>query len=44
VLKGSAKVSRDEIEKIVKVTTLFGWSNRFLKNYYEKLLRAPENN
>ena len=44
VLKGSAKVSRDEIEKIVKVTTLFGWSNRFLKNYYQKLLRAPGNN
>jgi len=43
VLKGTAKVSRDEIKQIIQVTTLFGWSNRFLKSYYEKLLRAPAN-
>ena len=43
ILKGSAKVSREEIKQIIKTTTLFGWSNRFVKSYYEKLLHSPLN-
>ena len=40
VLKGTAKVSREEIQQIIKTTTLFGWSNRFIESYYSRLLHS----
>ena len=38
VLSGEAKIHRKEIKKIMRDTTLFGWSNKFLDRYYMELI------
>ena len=37
VLVGEVKMTRDEVKTIVRDTTLFGWSNRWLESYYKQL-------
>jgi hypothetical protein len=34
---GEVKMSRDEVKAIVRDSTLFGWSNTWLDNYYHQL-------
>src|SRR6185436_19025522 len=41
VLVGEVKMSRDEVKTIVRDTTLFGWSNRWLENYFRHLAEPP---
>lgn len=41
VLMGEVKMTRDEVKAIVRDTTLFGWSNRWLENYFVRLQAAP---
>lgn len=36
-LRGEAKITRREVERIVRETTLWGWSNAWLERYYRKL-------
>ena len=38
VLSGEAKISRREVKRIIRHTTLMAWSNRWLKRYYHELL------
>ncbi len=40
VLLAGAKVSRDQVKKIIRDTKLFGWSNRWLA-WYSKFLARP---
>jgi farnesyl-diphosphate farnesyltransferase len=42
VLVGEVKMTREEVKAIVRDTTLFGWSNRWLESYYRQLKTAPE--
>lgn len=37
VFEDEAKISRDEVKQIVTDSTLWGWSNVWLDNYYQKL-------
>src|SRR5258708_390042 len=37
VLVGEVKMTREEVKAIVRDTTLFGWSNRWLESYYKQL-------
>jgi len=37
VILNEAKITRGEIKKIIRDTTLFGWSNSWLNNYYERM-------
>lgn len=37
VLTGEVKMTRDEVARIVRDTTLWSWSNFWLDDYYEKL-------
>lgn len=39
VLLSEAKIGRDEVQAIIRQTTLFGWSNHWLEHYYEQLAR-----
>ncbi len=41
VLVGEVKMTREEVRAIVRDTTLFGWSNTWLDNYYKRLQSAP---
>jgi farnesyl-diphosphate farnesyltransferase len=41
VLVGEVKMTRDEVKAIVRDTTLFGWSNRWLENYFRRLAAPP---
>jgi len=41
VLRSEAKMTRVEIGQIVARTRLFGWSNRWLSDYYRRLAVAP---
>jgi farnesyl-diphosphate farnesyltransferase len=41
VLMGEVKMTRDEIKTIIRDTTLFGWSNTWLDNYYHRLQAPP---
>jgi farnesyl-diphosphate farnesyltransferase len=41
VLVGEVKMTRDEVKTIVRDTTLFGWSNRWLDGYYRRLQTPP---
>jgi farnesyl-diphosphate farnesyltransferase len=44
VLRDEAKMGRDQVRKIVRDSTLFGWSNRWIERYYRELSfadRAP---
>lgn len=42
VLLDEAKIGRDQVRQIVVQTRLFGWSNRWLSSYYERLAQLPE--
>jgi phytoene/squalene synthetase len=37
VFESEAKITREEVRQIVKDATLWGWSNMWLDNYYQKL-------
>ena len=37
VLQGSAKMSRDEVRRIVKDSTIWGWSNAWVDSYIHRL-------
>ncbi|NBB91030.1 MAG: squalene/phytoene synthase family protein [Spirochaetes bacterium] len=39
-LLSEAKMSREDVERIVRRTMLHGWSNRWLVRYHEQLLRG----
>jgi farnesyl-diphosphate farnesyltransferase len=41
VVLTEAKITRDEIKAIMYNTTLFGWSNQWLVNYYHHLRTVP---
>lgn len=41
VLRGEAKMSRADVSQIVGQTKLFGWSNRWLVDYYRRLSAIP---
>jgi farnesyl-diphosphate farnesyltransferase len=41
VLTSEAKMTRNEIHRIVAETKLFGWSNRWLARYYQRLSATP---
>ena len=43
VFEDEAKMTRDEVKRIVKDATLWGWSNLWLDNYYQKLTVVTEN-
>jgi len=38
VILNEAKITRTEVTKIIRNTTLMGWSDQWLKNYYTQLL------
>lgn len=42
VLVGEVKITRAEVKEIILNTSLFGWSNSWIANYYQKLQQAPE--
>ena len=39
VLLSEAKIGRDQVKNIILQTRAFGWSNRWLANYYGELIR-----
>lgn len=41
VLRGEAKMSHADVRQIVGRTKLFGWSNRWLADYYRRLSAIP---
>ena len=42
VFEDEAKISRDEVKQIIVDSKLWGWSNAWLDNYYQKLNVVPE--
>lgn len=42
VFRNEAKITRDEVKRIVLDSTLWGWSNLWLDRYYRKLSSAGE--
>jgi farnesyl-diphosphate farnesyltransferase len=42
VLLSEAKITRDQVKKIIRDTKLFGWSNSWLARYYRHLSRSPQ--
>lgn len=42
VLESEAKISREEVSRIVRDTTLWGWSNLWLDHYYRQLSTVSE--
>ena len=42
VLTGEVKIGRDAVKRIVRRTTLYGWSNAWLGGYTVRLLANPE--
>jgi farnesyl-diphosphate farnesyltransferase len=40
VLTGEAKITRNEVKRIIRHTAVMGWSNRWMKKYYRELLGA----
>lgn len=42
VFEDEAKMTRDEVKRIVKDATLWGWSNMWLDSYYQKLTVVAE--
>ena len=42
VFESEAKMSREEVKRIVKDATLWGWSNLWLDSYYQKLAVVAE--
>lgn len=43
VLTNEAKMTRREVHRIIAETKVFGWSNRWLAQYYARLAAAPVN-
>ena len=41
VILEEAKLSRDQVKKIMRDTSFFGWSNRWISHYYEQLSSPP---
>jgi farnesyl-diphosphate farnesyltransferase len=37
VVRSEVKITRDDVSRIMRMTTLKGWSNRWLRRYYEHL-------
>jgi hypothetical protein len=37
VFSDEAKITREEVKRIVQDATLWGWSNMWLDRYYQKL-------
>ncbi|CAN5304247.1 phytoene/squalene synthase family protein [soil metagenome] len=37
VLRDEAKITREDVRAIMRASTIFGWSNRWLEWYYERL-------
>jgi hypothetical protein len=42
VLETEAKITREEVKKIVQDSVLWGWSNMWLDNYYRQLSTVTE--
>ena len=42
VLLSEAKITRDQVKKIIRDTKLFGWSNSWIVRYYRHLARSPQ--
>jgi hypothetical protein len=42
VFESEAKMSREEVKRIVMQATLWGWSNSWLDSYYQELNVVPE--
>lgn len=42
VFRDEAKITREEVKRIVKDATLWGWSNMWLDSYYQKLRVTSE--
>jgi len=42
VFGDEAKITREEVKRIVKDATLWGWSNMWLDSYYQKLRAVPK--
>ena len=42
VLLAEAKMGRDQVSRIMRDTTWFGWSNHWLVRYYKYLARPPQ--
>jgi farnesyl-diphosphate farnesyltransferase len=42
VLESEAKISREEVKRIVRDSTLWGWSNLWLDHYYRQLSTVSE--
>jgi farnesyl-diphosphate farnesyltransferase len=40
VILHEAKITRGEVRKIIRDTTLFGWSNSWLKSYYDRMFQG----
>jgi hypothetical protein len=40
VVRSEVKITRDDVSQIMRMTTLKGWSNRWLRRYYEHLLHG----
>jgi dTDP-4-dehydrorhamnose 3,5-epimerase len=38
VLRGEAKMSRAEVKQVVRDSSLWGWSNRWYRHYFDRLL------
>jgi len=37
VVRSEVKITRDDVSQIMRMTTLKGWSNHWLREYYEYL-------
>ena len=37
VVRSEVKITRDDVSQIMRMTSLKGWSNRWLRRYYEHL-------
>lgn len=42
VIRNEVKITRSDVKTIIRDTTLFGWSGRWLKAYYDKLNYPPD--
>jgi phytoene/squalene synthetase len=40
VIYGQVKISREDVREIMRTTSVFGWSNRWLRGYCKKLIRG----
>ncbi len=37
VVRSEVKITRDDVKQIMRMTSIKGWSNRWLREYYERL-------